>query len=155
MSKKIKRDAKGNPILEGAILYKYDVRPKIRKSNSFDLKTEASNRLVSLMNGENTDKFKRVKKHILSDQECETNVFNRKLSESPKVVQLGYYSTKLKSLEKELKELEETSNNKKRELFSPAIRNQIEEHKKLINELYLEIRRERLVLSKIVRKEND
>lgn len=153
MSKNIRTDKKGHPILNGAILYKYDIKPKIKKNNSFELKKEATRRLVSLMeDGSNADRLARQCVLRLSRLESNINDFNKEFSNSTKLVQMIYHNNKLKDLEEELRILEMGNNVRKLNFIKPTIKRQIEERKEMMNELYIDIKRDKITLSRTFKK---
>lgn len=142
MSKDIKRDLKGCPILAGARLYEYDARPKNKKPNSSDLKSQASIRLLVLLKkGRMGDRLAckdiPVRKESVEDRALR---FQKEYAEAPKAAQIAFHNNQVKDLRKELKELEENSNKYKLAFMKPIIEQQIVEHEQKMLELYQELK---------------
>jgi len=151
---KIKRDKNGHPILNGAMLYEYDVKPKSRKPNSSNIKEQASLKLSLLMEkGMVIDKLARKDFYIeQTPQEKEAMGFYKEFSDIPKVVQFAHHNEKLKSLKIELYDLENCGNKRKIDFLKPSIQMQIKEEKEILEELQIEIRKEKIILGKYRKK---
>jgi len=155
MSKNIKRDSKGHAILPGAILYRYSVKPKARKVDTTDLKNRASERLFQLMKrGARADRLAHCPPRDISEQEQRSLDFQREFADAPRAAQFAYHNNKLQDLRQELEELEESGNKRKLECYKPFLEQQIVKEEETMRELYIEIKNERRVVTRVVRKES-
>jgi len=139
-SKKIERDEKGHPILEGAKTFGTVVKPKGGRyqSRATQLKGMASSRLVFLMIGKRSDKqFEMHKK------DKEALDFQNDLARQNEVVRFAYFKGKLDELNRELKELLESGNKRKIQLLEATLRKNIAEVTDVLNELMATIRSEK------------
>lgn len=139
-SKKIKRDEKGHPILQGAKTYGEVIKPKGgRVSIGNRLKEESDNRLVILLEiGRGVNNFRAQKP--INKKDKEYLEFQNKLARSPKIVQFAYHKARRDNLVKELRELGNVNEFKKK-IMMGIVEKEIREIEKTLEELYEEIKR--------------
>jgi hypothetical protein len=139
-SKKIKRDERGHPILPGAITFGTIVRPKNNKGRAIDLRDKADTRLLLLIKKRVVvDKFTRLNKSVIDNNERKSLEFQKEFAEAPKIAHIAHYNNKLNDLICELKKLEESGNERKISLMKESIESEIKEYRSKIREAYSEI----------------
>jgi len=152
VSKNIKRDEKGNPILPGAKTFGSTTRPigGRRASRATDLKNAAADRIINLLTyGASTDRLARDPGPIRDKKHKKYVDEHNRIAAAPSLVRLAFYYQQLKDYEKELKELEDSGNQRKIDLCSPIIKKQVEETRELVIEIYHEVKDQ----DKIIKRE--
>lgn len=135
MSKNIRRDDFGHPILNGAETFGTIVRPRggKRQARTCELKRQATDRLVALM----TDS--KAKVALMGKREIKILKEQNDFANMPPIARLHYYMQKVIDLNQELNDLRSKGNVKRLELYEGVITKQIEEMRQRVVEVYAEL----------------
>jgi hypothetical protein len=132
MSKNIKRDDDGCPILPGSITFGNVVRPKggRRQPRSNMLREIAQAKFIRAI-------LKRPEEpHVPCKQEVEYLKFSREFAKQPKLVQFAYHRARLSELEDELAAIKADGSKRKIELLVPILKQEIVETVEEMRSLY-------------------
>ena len=136
MSKNIKRDENGHPILPGSITFGTMVKPKggRRQPRSHILQEIAQSRFIrAILRGPEEP-------HKPCEQEKKHLEFCKNFAEQPKIVQFAYYRAQLSELEDELASVKTSGNKKKIDFLAPILKQEIVETVSEMRSLYDEIK---------------
>jgi len=148
MSKNIKRDEHGHPILPGSQPFGELISSRGSSSGrTNDLKDRAAQRIwLLLQKGAQVDRLARKTEPIKDKQHLDSLAFQNNLATSPKIVQFAFHRSKLETLRGELESLLASDNRRKIEFSEPVIRKEIDEIEEIMRELFEEIKMERCVI---------